>query len=144
MLSMRAGSGGLFLSAACVASYVLGTLLIHARFGPAPAPTIEHHAIFPRKAGEVVPPPPLKKREELEVTASPQGSMGCGVDADLIVGVLSAPGQRSAESRQAIRETWMKLPTKGYRTTMKFLLALDEVCARIFAHLDDYFWHAHC
>ena len=132
-MAMRAWVNSGLLSAT-VASYVLGAVLIHAKCGLAPAPVLngDHQRPFSRKGGDVTPPPPVEQRDNDATTAnakaSPaQGATGCGFDADLVVGVLSAPGQRSAESRQAIRETWMKLPTKGYRTTMKFLLALDKV-----------------
>ena len=60
---------------------------------------------------------------QMGMTAS--GAVECARNSDLVVGVLASPSQRSTAARQAIRDTWAKLPTPGRRVTLRFLLALN-------------------
>lgn len=55
------------------------------------------------------------------------GGTDCGeADADLIIGVLGSPSERSMIARQTIRETWMTLPTGGANIVYRFILAMNE------------------
>jgi hypothetical protein len=83
---------------------------------PAPAPPSQPPTQLPR--GLTFSDP--KKPPQLPDSAE------CGTVPNLlVVGILGSPSERSKVAREAIRQTWAKLPTEGSTVVIRFLLALD-------------------
>ena len=50
----------------------------------------------------------------------------CGLQpADMLIGVLGSPSERSGQARATIRKTWATLPTAGSAITVRFVLAVN-------------------